>query len=254
MDPYRFDEWTKTLVTSGVGRSRRAFLAGILRAGAAALGLAAASAGAARADDDDDDDNDQPRDAATRCQRKLDRCLQRSSFQKCSRCLTDLVGEGCPVPAPKFACVCTSDSYCADGNACTLDICSSNVCYNEPIGNQLSDCTQCRRDRQCPGGGKCCQGRCCPPGTTCSTNAAGFGICCATCGNGQTCCQEIRIDGEPNSSRDYYLGLATCVGQEGADFVPPLPTFCCGGYPGGYDIDENGQIGIGCFAPGRTLP
>jgi len=251
MNPHRFDEWTKALVTNGAGRSRRAFLAGMLRAGAAALGLAAASARAARADDDDDDDR--PRNTEARCQRKLDKCLQRESFQKCSRCLENLVGEGCPIPAPQFACSCSSDTYCADGNPCTLDICSSNLCYNEPIGNQLSDCTQCRRDRQCPGGGKCCNGRCCAPGATCQTNAEGFGLCCETCGNGQTCCQTIRVDGSPGGSRGLFLGLGTCVGEEGEPFG--LPTFCCGGGTGGYTSPSNPEEpGIFCVLPVRSLP
>src|SRR5918995_2191782 len=130
MDPYRFDEWTKVFVSS---TSRRAFLAGVLRAGAAAIGLAGVSAQTARADDDDDDDDSAPRDA--KCQRRLDRCAERSSFKKCAECIDEVAALGCPVIAPRFFCACTSDTYCADGNACTLDICSSNICYNEPIGN-----------------------------------------------------------------------------------------------------------------------
>jgi len=251
MDPYRFDEWTKAF---GSGRSRRAFLAGVLRAGAAAIGFAAASAQAARADDNDDDDDDDDDDGPSpTCEQRLDRCQNQSNFNKCAKCLEEYKETGCPIfrtPDLNFeqlVCSCTSDRYCADGNGCTLDICSSNVCYNDPVE---SFCVQCRSNRQCPNGGKCCKGRCCRAGTFCRTNEQGHGICCEKCTNDETCCQNIDTAGDPNDSRQYVVAIATCVGQEGANFEPPLPTFCCGGCGGGYDADG----GPGCSCPQRSLP
>jgi len=258
MDPYRFDQWTKAFVSS---TSRRSFLSGILKAGAVALGLAAASAQAARADDDDDDDDDddRPRNSAARCQRVLERCRQRNSFKQCSNCVAEAAAAGCAGPAGVNPCPCSGDSYCADKSGCTLDICSSNRCYNVLIEDS---CVQCRNNRQCPNGGKCCRGRCCPGGTTCQTSAQGIGLCCVTCGDGSTCCQQIDYSGNPNQSRTYATLLQGCVGQDGANFNPPLPTGCCQGASGSYAVQSNGNPilnpdGSGqllCFAPIRSLP
>ena len=256
MDPYRFDEWTKSLVS---GTSRRTFLGGLLKAGAVALGLAA-SAQAARADDDDDDnDDDRPQNTEAKCQRILERCRQRNSFKQCSKCVEQAAAAGCAVPAGVNPCPCSSDTYCADKSGCTLDICSSNRCYNVPIEDT---CVECRNNRQCPNGGKCCSGRCCPAGSTCQTSAEGIGLCCQTCGDGTTCCQQINYAGNPNGPRDYSTLLQGCVGQEGANFNPPLPTGCCNGAGGSYEVDasgnpvfnENGSARLICFAPIRSLP
>jgi len=251
MEPQRFDEWTKALVS---GTSRRGFLTGVLRAGAAALGLSAISAQTARADDDDDGAS-QP--SIAQCERRVARCQERSSFRKCARCVDEVVASGCPFiddPATgltfaQTTCSCSSDSYCADGNGCTLDICSSNVCYNDPIEES---CVHCRSNRQCPNGGKCCHGRCCPAGRTCQSNAQGVGICCEICDDGTNCCQKITTAGDPNSSRTLVVALATCVGQEGA--AAGLPTFCCGGCSGNYDDPTDPNSGLGCFCPVRSLP
>ncbi len=246
MEPQRFDEWTKALVS---GTSRRAFLASVLRAGAAALGLSAISAQTARADD-------QPKDFRDKCQQRLDRCRQRSSYDKCAKCVAEYEETDCPTFAiedlsfVELICQCSSDSYCDDGNACTLDICSSNICYNDPIE---ATCVQCRNNRQCPNGGKCCQGRCCPAGTYCQVNAEGISICCESCTDGTECCQQISRGGDdPNGSRGYVVALGTCVGQEGA--AAGLPTFCCGGCAGGYDDPTNPNSGLGCSCPVRRLP
>jgi hypothetical protein len=262
MDPQRFDAWTKALAS---GSSRRGFLFRAVKAGIAAVGLTAVGdlrAGRAAGQDED---------LLAKCRRKLEQCAQRKSFPKCSNCVAKVENEcsellGTDVVAG--TCRCDSHADCDDGNACTLDLCSSEQCHNISIS---SDCVECRGDRDCPDGGVCCQGRCCPAGSTCQVNAQGIGICCEQCDVGdKPCCEIISYEGGVDGGVGYLMVPEMCV--EG-DASQDLPSFCCrmGGSPEEYDLgtsgryiyDDDGNVirdpetgapAVTCVLPVSTLP
>jgi hypothetical protein len=72
-------------------------------------------------------------------------------------------------------------------------------------------------------------------------------VCCATCGNGQQCCDEIHVD-----NGGLTLEPAACVGEGQFD---GYLSFCCAGGNGEYTKDPNtGQIGAYCAQPQAVFP
>jgi hypothetical protein len=144
-------------------------------------------------------------------------------------------------------CGCASNADCDDRSACTLDLCgpTSHQCFHYDLSSSTAPCQECRRDRQCGEGGTCCHGRCCRNGATCTVSEQGLPICCTTCENGASCCDQIAFE-EGESGTTFIIHAEGCLGQ---GQYQGYPSFCCGGAPGGYVEDPDGTIRSHCVSP-----
>jgi hypothetical protein len=131
---------------------------------------------------------------------------------------------------------CCTHADCNDGVACTVDLCgpTSHTCAHLTISDT---CLECSSSEQCRGA-PCCGGRCCPAGSTCSTNGQGIAVCCPVCEK-DSCCDQITFS-STGGVVGYTIAPAKCLGGTGV--CADCPTFCTP-FNGGYGAGEaNGGI------------
>lgn len=159
---------------------------------------------------------------------------------------TDGADSDCPV--------CTNVDQCDDGDPCTTDSCSANLC----VWTVIAGCIECQTNAQCPLGKTCGEDNTChttTPPTTCSpSNPCPSGYYCADgvaqCfvfadQRGNTSSYESGLDSKPDTTPDNFdndgdgfCETAPCVGSLD-------PRLTVSGLQGG-DCDDN-PAGPGTF-------
>jgi len=160
---------------------------------------------------------------------------------------------GC-VHAPIAGC-CHADADCADGSACTVDVCDTglNVCSNNPV---FLGCRPCSVDTDCDPAGACGQSICTPQGI-CTDNESGVHYTPLECTDGNcdtadTCVLDgpglAHCEHRPGACNDGNVcnGVESCSGG-----------FCMRGTPLGCDdgdlcTDDGCDPVTGCTNTPRT--